>query len=646
MDAAKPETFPCPHCGAATPVTGPDAVVKCAVCGYEYTPAGAPTVPRSGESPAPPAGAGPGAAPESAAVPELAAGVELDGYRLEQELGRGGMGIVYLATQKSLGRKVAVKVLPRRLVGDPEFVARFEREALALAALNHPNIVQVIDKGISGEVCYLVMERVEGVSLRRLLEGGKLAPEQALAIVPQICAALEYAHAKGIVHRDIKPENILVSTDGHVKITDFGLARILHGEGPAGRENLTRTNVLMGTPDYMAPEQRERAKSVDHRADIYSLGVVFYEMLTGELPLGRFPPPSRMVRVDVRLDEVVLKALEKEPDLRYQRASHLSQAVSQATTGPGQAAGAAAGGGDRDQCVRVGPRGVHIRLGVSGSSDQARGQPPAPKAEPFIRVDKPGKRVEIGPAGILVEKDGKRVEVGPMGILVEKDGKRVEVGPGGIRVERPGPAAPPAPPRGSRLSALAVIALLLALVPLLLGLLGLLAFLFFSASRPTLGLSGDAGGPGGDGDWIASAGAGENLDVTKVRPDIAGVIRSTADCVSDRAREEILIPLARRQDLGPDEQKLLAGTVLEEMTSDSGRVKVLRELINNPAFCREASAAISARSSDFTSDSSRQEIMKLLAGKQFRAPPGAALPGPPTPPPPVPATPLAGPDGR
>jgi hypothetical protein len=169
------------------------------------------------------------------------------------------------------------------------------------------------------------MEFVDGGNLRQVFQAGKLTPEQALAIVPQICEALQFAHTEGIVHRDIKPENILLDKRGRVKITDFGIARIL-GHAP-GKTRLTGAQDIVGTPAYMAPEQMEKPLTVDHRADIYSLGVVFYEMLTGELPLGRFPAPSRKVQVDVRLDEVVLHALEKEPALRYQQASEVKTAV-------------------------------------------------------------------------------------------------------------------------------------------------------------------------------------------------------------------------------------------------------------------------------------------------------------------------------
>ena len=162
------------------------------------------------------------------------------------------------------------------------------------------------------------MEYVDGTNLRDVIRRGSLRPEEALALVPRICEALQYAHEEGIVHRDIKPENILVDRRGRVKIADFGLAKLrIPAQGDA---TLTGTQQVMGTPHYMAPEQWERPLTVDHRADIYSLGVVFYELLTGELPLGHFAPPSRKVRVDVRLDEVVLRALEKEPERRYQHA--------------------------------------------------------------------------------------------------------------------------------------------------------------------------------------------------------------------------------------------------------------------------------------------------------------------------------------
>ena len=240
-------------------------------------------------------------------------------------IGRGGMGVVYKAHQPGLDRIVALKVLAPKVKDDPAFAERFQREARALARLTHPNIVTLHDFGESNGRWFFLMEFVDGISVREALEGARLSPEEALAIVPAVCGALQYAHDRGIVHRDIKPENLLLDRDGHVKIVDFGLAKIVE---PHGKDApLTGTRDVMGTPQYMAPEQFQRPPRADHRADIYSLGVVFYEMLTGELPMGRFAPPSRKVQVDVRLDEVVLRTLEREPGLRYQKASALKTDV-------------------------------------------------------------------------------------------------------------------------------------------------------------------------------------------------------------------------------------------------------------------------------------------------------------------------------
>jgi predicted Ser/Thr protein kinase len=240
-------------------------------------------------------------------------------------LGKGGMGAVYQARQPGLDRIVALKILPAQTAGGPGFVERFNREARALAKLNHPNIVAVYEFGQAGGLPFFIMEFVDGLNLRQLERAGKLSPAEALHIVPQICEALQFAHDEGIVHRDIKPENILLDKKGRVKIADFGIAKIL---GAAAETDLTGTQGAIGTPHYMAPEQMEKPLTVDHRADIFSLGVVFYEMLTGELPLGKFAPPSsRKVEVDVRLDEVVLRALEKDPERRYQHASQVKTAV-------------------------------------------------------------------------------------------------------------------------------------------------------------------------------------------------------------------------------------------------------------------------------------------------------------------------------
>ena len=207
-----------------------------------------------------------------------------------------------------------------------------------MARLSHPNIVAIHDIGQADELLYFVMEYVEGVNLRQAMQAGMLTPDEALAVVPQICDALQYAHDEDIIHRDIKPENILLDKRGQVKIADFGLSKMLQQEW--SDLSLTGTEQVMATIRYMAPEQMQKTRDVDHRADIYSLGVVFYELLTGEVPMGHFDPPSKRVEIDVKLDEVVLRALAREPDKRYQQASELKTDV-QATKSlptPGQSA--------------------------------------------------------------------------------------------------------------------------------------------------------------------------------------------------------------------------------------------------------------------------------------------------------------------
>ncbi|QDT05665.1 Serine/threonine-protein kinase PknB [Rubripirellula lacrimiformis] len=254
----------------------------------------------------------------------------LPSLQIMELIGAGGMGAVYKARQEGLDRIVAVKILPQEFGHDVKFALRFTREARTLAKLNHPNIVALYEFGNVADTYYFLMEYVEGSTLRDLVKGGQLAPQHALAIVPHLCDALQYAHDKGVVHRDIKPENILMSVDGNVKIADFGLSRILGNE--TQQQSLTATHQIMGTPRYMAPEQMEGTHNVDHRADIYSLGVVIYEMLTGELPIGRFAAPSTKVQIDVRLDDVVMRTLEKEPQRRYQRASEIKSDVQSITS--------------------------------------------------------------------------------------------------------------------------------------------------------------------------------------------------------------------------------------------------------------------------------------------------------------------------
>jgi len=293
----------CPKCAAALPVDAPAGLCpKCLLnAGFESN-SGAAANPTAGFTP-------PDIATLARSFPQL---------EILKLVGMGGMGVVYKVRQIALDRVVALKILPPETGRDPAFAERFSREARALAKLSHPNIVGIFDFGQAGEFYYFLMEFVDGVNLRQMLKAQRLAPREALAIVPQVCDALQYAHDQGIVHRDIKPENILMDRRGRVRIADFGLARLL---GPIADARLTQSQHVMGTPHYMAPEQFEHPLEVDHRADIYSLGVVLYEMLTGELPLGRFALPSQKVQVDVRLDDIVIKTLEKEPARRYQHAS-------------------------------------------------------------------------------------------------------------------------------------------------------------------------------------------------------------------------------------------------------------------------------------------------------------------------------------
>jgi serine/threonine protein kinase len=248
----------------------------------------------------------------------------IPGYHLVEPIGQGGMGEVHRAIQLSLERRVAVKLLSANLALDESFVARFEKEAAALAALSHPNIVSIVDKGCSGTTYYLVMEYVDGPSLRAVMNHAALDVPRLLKIALDMCRAIAYAHGRGIIHRDLKPENILFDEQagGIPKVTDFGLASFI--EGGDSKFHLTQTHVGMGTISYMAPEQRTDAKNADHRADIYSLGVMLYELLVGELPLGTFEPPSRKKPgLDRRLDAIVSRCLKPSPADRYQKVSEL-----------------------------------------------------------------------------------------------------------------------------------------------------------------------------------------------------------------------------------------------------------------------------------------------------------------------------------
>jgi len=282
-------------------------------------------------------------------------------------LGQGGMGVVYKARQRQLDRLVALKILPPQIGLNEAFAERFTREARSLAGLSHPHIVIIYDFGhTEAGLYYFIMEYVDGTDLRRVIQTGELSASEALTIIPQICEALQYAHEEGIVHRDIKPENILLNKKGQVRIADFGIAKLLDRTATRPTSMLTKVGQQMGTPHYMAPEQIEHPSEVDHRADIYSLGVVFYEMLTGELPLGRFAPPSKKVQVDLRLDNVVLRTLEKEPERRYQHVSEVKTDVEAISSGGRSGVSYRPATDDRLEAVRQRIRAPGIGLMIAG----------------------------------------------------------------------------------------------------------------------------------------------------------------------------------------------------------------------------------------------------------------------------------------
>lgn len=261
-----------------------------------------------------------------------APGVEELNARLPQfefieQIGLGGMGAVYKARQPKLNRFVAIKILPRVENDDFGFAERFEREAQSMARLSHPHIVPVYDFGETDDgQLYIVMEYVEGADLHQLIHGGQLTPAHFFSWIPQVCSALEYAHDHGIVHRDIKPANILINLEGQVRVADFGLAKLTSSDRK--NSSLTHKSLSMGTPDYAAPEQIDAEREVDGRADIYALGVVIFQMITGKVPRGAFRNPSEEnPAYDAKIDAVVLKAMQSDPADRYQHATEISTAL-------------------------------------------------------------------------------------------------------------------------------------------------------------------------------------------------------------------------------------------------------------------------------------------------------------------------------
>ncbi|PZE09442.1 serine/threonine protein kinase, partial [Pseudomonas sp. 57B-090624] len=257
--------------------------------------------------------------------------IEIPGYEIERELGDGAMAVVYLATQRSLERKVALKVMAAALAADASFCERFLREGKTLARLSHPHTVTIHDIGNVGSLYYMAMEYLPNGTLKERISAG-LSPEQGLVWLRQIASALGYAHAQGLVHRDVKPANILFRADGGAVLSDFGIAKALDD-----RTQFTQAGFAVGTPSYMSPEQA-RGLEIDGRADLYALGVVLYEILTGKLPyvgsdslstaLAHLTEPLPELPIaQGRYQEILTRLLAKDPKDRYPDAAALIAAL-------------------------------------------------------------------------------------------------------------------------------------------------------------------------------------------------------------------------------------------------------------------------------------------------------------------------------
>ena len=317
-------TTHCPRCSGAVLVAGHPAEVACTSCGDRFPPEGLATAQFHR----------PHIAPDPVDPDDPLVGERLGRWRIQRLLGRGGMGRVYEATDRFRRKHVALKVLSEHLAADEAFRKRFDRESETLAELTHPHIVRVVDRGEDEGQLWFAMDYVRGESLRRRLERGPLPAVEAVAVATQVASALSYAHERGVIHRDLKPENVLLGEDGTARLVDFGLSK-WHGERATnGATRLTHTDVIMGTYEYMAPEQRRGDGDVGPQADVFALGVILYEMLTGSLPLGRFQLPSELsVDVSRRLDTIVTKALAPDPRRRHASAEALREDLEDALRG-------------------------------------------------------------------------------------------------------------------------------------------------------------------------------------------------------------------------------------------------------------------------------------------------------------------------
>ncbi len=250
------------------------------------------------------------------------------GYKVVGKLGEGGMATVYKAIQTSLQRPVAIKILSANLSAYPDILERFERESLIIARLNHPHIIHVIDRGVTGKGRpYFVMEYVEGMTLEEAINKGALDFQKKLEVVMQVCKALAYAHKNGVIHRDIKPGNILIDADGHARMVDFGIAHFYEPSRQASASQPTQVGDVMGTVAYMSPEQQRSAEAATARSDLYSFGVVMYELFTGTRPVGRFKRPSELEpKIPPEVDDIILRCLEVDPNDRPASAEEIRNA--------------------------------------------------------------------------------------------------------------------------------------------------------------------------------------------------------------------------------------------------------------------------------------------------------------------------------
>jgi eukaryotic-like serine/threonine-protein kinase len=309
----------CPNCAIRCDVSCfvDGALARCGHCGVRFEVAREKSLPPAQGAKPPPR------APPPEPKGELAF-PELDGFLVHERIGIGGMGEVFRCTRDSDQLPVAVKILTPQMAAVPDYVRRFGREAAAMAQLDHPGIVRLLGRGKAGRHVFIAMELIEGESLRIWAHKNRPTARQLAKLLAQVAHALAYAHARAVVHRDLKPDNVLVTPELRTKVLDFGLAGLHVG----GAECLTQSHVAMGTANYMAPEQRKDAKRADHRADLYSFGVMMYELLTGDLPVGRFPPPSKVIAgLDPRWDSLVERCVDLDPAGRPNGALELAQAL-------------------------------------------------------------------------------------------------------------------------------------------------------------------------------------------------------------------------------------------------------------------------------------------------------------------------------